>query len=51
LRGFIKSLCLAAELSKQEENSGGVSKSAAGEMGLSGIQGAPVLALPCLGNS
>lgn len=50
-RGFIKSLCLAAELSKQVENSGGVSKSAAGEMLLSDVWGDIVLALACLGNS
>lgn len=50
-RGFTKSLCLAAELSKQEENSAGVSKSAGGERLQSDVCRDIILALGCLGNS
>lgn len=49
-RGFTKSLCLAAELSKKAENSGGASKSAVGERLLSAICRATILVLDCLGN-
>lgn len=51
-RGFIKSLCLAAELSRKAESSGGVSKLAVGEMVLSDdVRGDSVLVLLCLVNS
>lgn len=50
-RGFTKSLCLAAELSKTAMNSGGVSKSAGGERLSSETGTAIILTLDFLGSN